>query len=135
APAVTGHFLVIQPKAGDGSFPLSPVPARIDFAMRVAGSICVYAVLAWQAAAAAPPASVAGRVVDENGVAVAGARVEVSSGATTVTANSDSAGNFNLEVPSPGEYEIRAECLGFFVYSGKSVAFQEGLNRLTITLN
>jgi hypothetical protein len=102
--------------------------------MRVAGSICVFAVLAWQTAAATPP-SLAGRVVDENGVAVAGARVEVSSGSTTVTATSDSAGNFNLEVPSPGGYQIRAERLGFFIYSGKSVAFQEGPNHLTITLN
>jgi len=102
--------------------------------MRVAGSICVFAVLAWQTAAAAPP-SVAGRVVDENGVAVAGARVEVSSGSTIVTATSDSAGNFNLEVSSPAEYQIRAERLGFFIYSGKSVAFQEGPNHLTITLN
>ena len=101
--------------------------------MRV-GSICVYAVLTWQMSAAAPP-SVAGRVVDENGVAVASARVEVSSGGTTVTATTDSAGNFTLEVLSPGQYEVRAERLGFFIYSGKSVALEEGANHLTITLN
>ncbi len=96
--------------------------------------MCVFAVLAWQAAAAAPP-TVAGRVMDENGVAVAGARVEIASGATAATATSDSAGNFNLEVSAPGEYQIRAERLGFFVYSGKSVTFQDGSNHLTITLN
>jgi len=102
--------------------------------MRAAGSICVFAVLAWQAAAAAPP-SVAGRVVDENGVAVTGARIEFTSGAGTVTATSDSAGNFSLDVPSRGEYQIQAKDLGFFIYYGKSVAVQEGPNHLTITLN
>src|SRR6478736_4986339 len=107
SPAAAGCFLSIQTRAGTGHSSLSPILARIDFAMRVAGSICVFAMLAWQTAAAAPP-SVAGRVVDENGVAVAGARVEVSSGSTIVTATSDSAGNFNLEVSSPAEYQIRA---------------------------
>ncbi len=102
--------------------------------MRVAGLICGWVVLAWQATAAAPTA-VAGRVVDENGVAVPGALVEAFSGATRVKAISDSAGNFNLEVPSSGNYEVRAERLGFFIYSGKSVSLQEGLNHLTITLN
>src|SRR5262249_42649730 len=92
-------------------FPCAPVLARIDFVMRVARSICAFAVLAWQSAAAAPLA-VTGRVVDENGVAIAGARVGLSSGAIAVTAISDTAGSFNLEVPSaevpsPGEYQIR----------------------------
>ena len=102
--------------------------------MRAVGLICGLAALAWQSMAG-EQISVAGRVVDENAVSVAGARVEVFSGEVRVSAVSDSAGVFNLKLPSAGEYQVRAEQLGFFVFSGKSVSFQEGSNHLTITLN
>src|SRR5690348_11990855 len=86
-------------------------------------------------AAPAATVSVAGRVTDENGVAVKGARVEAVSGTGTFAAVSDDAGDFKLQLPAAGEYQIRAEQPGFFVYSGKSIAFQEGPNQLTIALN
>ena len=55
-------------------------------------------------------ALVAGRVVDETGAGVAGARIEFrASGAVPVTASSDPAGNFSLTLPSEGEYALRAE--------------------------
>jgi carboxypeptidase family protein len=79
--------------------------------------------------------TVTGRANDENGVGVASARVEVWSSTVRAAATSDSAGNFTLELPSAGEYQVRAEHEGFFVYAGKSVSFQQGSNQLTITLN
>src|SRR5713101_6402801 len=102
--------------------------------MRAVSLICGVVVLAWQPLAAAQ-VSVAGRVVDENGVSVPGVKVEAVSGATRTSAITDSAGAYNLEASSPGEYEIRAEHEGFFIYSGKSVSLREGSNQLTITLN
>jgi hypothetical protein len=73
--------------------------------------------------------------VDENAIALAGARVEVSAAAVHMTTVSDSAGWFSVELPSAGEYQVRAEQEGFFVFSGKSIAFHEGQNQLAITLN
>ncbi len=82
-------------------------------------------------------ALVAGRVVDETGAGVAGARIEFrASGAVPVTASSDPAGNFSLTLPSEGEYALRAERPGFFVYQGGGPQrFAAGPNQLTITLN
>jgi hypothetical protein len=102
--------------------------------MRAVGLICGLAAFAWQSAAG-EPVSVAGRVVDENAVSVAGARVEAYAGEAHAWAVSDSAGVFNLQLPSAGEYEVRAEQPGFFVFAGKSISFREGSNQLTITLN
>ena len=58
---------------------------------------------------------------------VGGARIELlDSGASPVTASSDQAGNFNLTLPRPGEYAIRAGRLGFFVYQGGAERFTAG---------
>ena len=73
-----------------------------------------------------------GRIVDENGVAVEGARVEV--GAPGVVARSDAAGSFSLTLPQAGEYPARAERLGYFLFTGK-VALREGDNQMVITMN
>src|SRR5438270_13178707 len=86
-------------------------------------------------AAAEGPVQVTGRVADENGISVPGARVEVFSADSHLAATSDSAGKFSIELPSAGEYQVRAEEEGFFIYTGKSVSFQEGSNQLIITLN
>jgi hypothetical protein len=79
--------------------------------------------------------TVTGRTVDETGVAVAGVRVEISSQAGGRTAISDRAGNFSVELPAVGDYQVRAEQQGFFVFQSKSVPFQPGGSQLTITLN
>jgi len=102
----------------------------------ICGVVLGAALLDVQAALAAP-VSVAGRVTDENNVAVAGTRIEAfaSPSAVPITSISDKDGSFTLELPAPGGYRIRAEHLGFFVYSGESIAFQEGSNQLIITLN
>src|SRR5579883_3445052 len=77
---------------------------------------------------------VSGRVVDETGAAVAGARVELRSPELNVSASSDPAGNFQFSLSAPGEYAIRAERLGFFLFESKPRAFQAS-QELTITLN
>src|ERR1035437_6921093 len=68
--------------------------------------------------------AITGRVVDENGAAVDGARVEwraVDGGIVTVS--SDPAGNFRTSLPAAGEYAVRAERLGFFVFTDSRQAF------------
>ncbi|HVP48999.1 MAG TPA: carboxypeptidase regulatory-like domain-containing protein [Bryobacteraceae bacterium] len=102
--------------------------------MRGVGLICVGVLLAWPSPGAGP-VSVTGRVVDENAVTVAGARVEMSSGDAHVSAVCDDTGLFTLHLPSAGEYEVRAEQQGFFVFVGRSISFREGANQLTITMN
>jgi hypothetical protein len=87
-------------------------------------------------AAAEGPATVAGRVVDENGAAVDGARVEFQlEGAPSVVASSDAAGTFSLTLTMPDTYRIRAERQGFYVFKGDAIPFQSGMNQFTIVLN
>lgn len=95
----------------------------------------VLAALAWQAPLIAQ-VDLAGRVVDETGVAVAGARVELRSRSVEKSwpAATDVSGNFNLQLP-PGEFSIRAERQGFFVYNGASAPLEPGPAQLTIILN
>ena len=80
---------------------------------------------------------VSGRVVDDTGAGVAGARVEIGpeAGPPAAVASSDPAGNFKLTLPAPGAYRIRAERPGFYLYQGGGHSFSQGANQLTITLN
>ncbi len=80
--------------------------------------------------------SISGRVVDETDAAIAGALVEVSTaeGVAVATASSDLAGNFQLTLPAPGAYEVRARRLGFYLYQGHAQRFEKS-GELTITLN
>jgi hypothetical protein len=79
--------------------------------------------------------SVSGRVVDETGAPVPGARVELSlPGAPAIATSSDAAGNFTLSLAA-GDYDIRVERLGFFLYQGKGQHLEEGDSRLAVTLN
>ncbi|MCX6628166.1 MAG: carboxypeptidase regulatory-like domain-containing protein [Candidatus Solibacter sp.] len=81
--------------------------------------------------------AIAGRVVDENGAAVGGAIVELraAAGAFSVALSSDPAGNFRASLPAAGEYHIRAERTGFFLYAGRGQQFEIGPQQLTIRLN
>ncbi len=80
--------------------------------------------------------AITGRVIDETGAGVDGARVELrGSAGTPIAASSDRAGNFNISLPAAGDYAIRAERLGFYLYQGKPRPFEPGGGELTITLN
>src|SRR5207302_1561815 len=80
---------------------------------------------------------ISGRVVDETGAAVAGARVELRADADAppLAASSDTAGNFQLQAPAATAYEIRAERLGFYLYRGRVATLEAGSSELLITLN
>ena len=92
--------------------------------------------IVYSSAALYAQVSVAGRVIDETGAAVAGARVELrQSGGAFAAASSDLAGNFGVTLPAAGDYAIRAERLGFFLYQDRGQRFQAGANHLTIVLN
>src|SRR5579863_3929563 len=69
--------------------------------------------------------TVTGRIVDDTGAAIAGTRVELRpvDGGTPAVASSDPAGNFTINLPAAGEYSIRAERLGFYLYQRKSQSF------------
>src|SRR5262245_2355693 len=79
---------------------------------------------------------VSGRIVDENGLAVAFARVELRFGPSSpaTVANSDIAGGFFLQLAESGHYLIHAERPGFFVFDGP-IDLQEGSNQISLTLN
>ena len=80
--------------------------------------------------------TVAGRVVDETGAGIEGARVEFrpADGGTAIPASSDPAGNFRANLAAEGDYAIRAERQGFYLYQGKR-SFAPGPTQLTVTLN
>lgn len=88
--------------------------------------------LVTQAASAQIP--ITGRVVDETGAAVGGVRIEFHSSEFTLAASSDRAGNFQVTLPAPGDYGIRADRLGFYRFQAKPVAY-DSARELTITLN
>ena len=79
---------------------------------------------------------VTGRIFDENGLAVASAKIELRAApsAPAFAATSDVAGGFSLQIETPGEYLVHAERPGFFVFDGRS-DLQEGSNQLHLTLN
>lgn len=80
---------------------------------------------------------VTGRVVDETGGGVAGARVEIRpvSLGQAVVASSDTAGNFALTLPTPGDYEILCDRQGFYVFHQRAQLFGASAHQLIITLN
>jgi hypothetical protein len=85
--------------------------------------------------------TISGRVIDETGASVSGARVELrdTAGTTAAIASSDAAGKFNLslaDTPSgPATYEIRVERQGFYIFKGQRSGFADGPNELIVTLN
>ncbi|MDQ2901257.1 MAG: carboxypeptidase-like regulatory domain-containing protein, partial [Acidobacteriota bacterium] len=80
--------------------------------------------------------TVAGKVTDENGVAVTGARIEMTAaGKPASTAISDDVGAFGFAFEAPADYRVQAERQGFFVFTQNAVSLHEGSNQLTLTLN
>jgi hypothetical protein len=81
--------------------------------------------------------AVAGRVVDETGAGVSGARIEIRAddGAVPIVASSDLAGNFKIALPAAGLYQILAERQGFYVFRTREQRFDSLPSQLVITLN
>jgi hypothetical protein len=80
--------------------------------------------------------AITGRVLDETGAGVDGARVELrAEGSPPLAASSDRAGNFRMNLPVAGDYSIRAERLGFYLFQEKAKRFVAGAGELIITLN
>ncbi len=83
---------------------------------------------------AAQSKSYAGKVLDENGTPVASARIAVSRDRVAAAATSDAAGQFVLSLPNAGTYALRAEAVGFFLFTSNATELAE--NRpLEIHLN
>ncbi len=96
------------------------------------------ALLVFSAAALCAQWTVAGRVVDENGAAVAGARVELrgpGQAAARAAAVSDEQGRIRIDVPGPGVYRLRAEREGYFVLDRTEVEIGGETNELNVVLN
>ena len=96
--------------------PLNPASAtRLARLMLVAAALCP----------AAFAVTVAGRVVDENGIPVQNARVRAflpgSPDQAAATAESDATGQFHLQVDAAGLYQVRADRDGFFEFVGQQV--------------
>src|SRR5207245_1593831 len=79
--------------------------------------------------------SVTCRVLDEHGAGVAGARVVLRFQETMpAAASSDLAGNFKVSIPADGDFTVRAERQGFYLYQSAAQRFGPG-SELIITLN
>ena len=93
-----------------------------------------YSLLLALALATVGPAQVLvqGRVVDENGVAVAAARVTVEGLAPVF---SDRAGRFQLTLPAPGERLVSASREGYFALRDQRVSLTAAEAEITLVLN
>jgi hypothetical protein len=96
---------------------------------------CVLALAAFSIPVVCAQVAVRGRVVDENGTAVPGARVELRGNGFAAVTVSEGGGGFRLEVPRPGEYVVQAGARGFFALEGTAVQLAAGSNRVTVALN
>jgi hypothetical protein len=79
-------------------------------------------------------ATIAGKVVDENGVAVAAVQVRLLRGSQLAQAESETSGAFRLEVDA-GEWSVGAQKPGYFAFQQPAVVLHAGQNTVTITLN
>src|SRR5260221_8018762 len=86
--------------------------------------------------AAAAEVGVSGKIVDENGLAVAFAKVEARAtpSSPAAAAISDIAGGFSLQLAAPGEYLVHAQRPGFFVF-GRGAEGRDGSKHIHITLD
>jgi hypothetical protein len=104
-------------------------PARLSGALRAACLlVCAPGLLAAQVA-------LQGKVTDENGAPVAGARVEFRRAAQRFPALADTQGRFSLSLPEPGDYLLRAEKPGFFLLDHRPIRIQETTAEIVVTLN
>jgi len=100
---------------------------------------CLHAVviLLWLATTLSGQMTITGRVTDENGNAVAGARIEFREATQhwAATTTSDVQGFFKFHLPAAGYYSIHIEKQGFFVLDKPAFFTSEGEHTVGITLN
>ena len=101
-------------------------------ALLLAGSFGAADLLA-QAAAAL---TLRGRVLDEDGLPIAGVQVKLEGLATPkISALSDDAGYFSIPNLPPGEYTVQMEKVDFFVLRGQAIHVAPGATQFSFTLN
>jgi hypothetical protein len=85
----------------------------------------------------AADAQLTGKVVDENGVAVAGAGITLrgEESASLAATTTDEAGRFSLASVDAGTYELRVEKLGFYAYVSRAFELRDDDRPLEIVLN
>ncbi len=77
-----------------------------------------------------------GRVIDENGLGVVGAKVTLTLGLVPpVSALSDDAGRFQFASISPGTYELRVEKEGYYATISHALKIEEHPAPLEVVLN
>lgn len=78
-----------------------------------------------------------GKVVDENGLAVAGAKITLGGKgmAVPLSSISDKAGRFHLPDPPPGNYELRVEKPGYYATVSRSLEIKTSAAVLEVLLN
>ena len=78
---------------------------------------------------------VTGRILDENGAPVPGARLEFRSVAGPVTISASGvAGRFLVTLPAAGDYTLRVERQGFYLFEERARHFERA-SELNVTLN
>ncbi|MBV8820318.1 MAG: carboxypeptidase regulatory-like domain-containing protein, partial [Acidobacteriaceae bacterium] len=98
----------------------------------LAGALCASLLLAQQSNIST---SLNGRVVDENSTPLAGVDVRVAAGGIERRAFTDPAGQFQLDLPQAGTYELFASLPGYFDLQHWKESLVPGNNEVTLTLN
>ncbi len=99
--------------------------------------LSVALVLVLSSVAVAQTAQLAGKVIDENGVIVAGAKVTLTGPETPlpVVSTTDEAGRFLLAPVPLGTYALRVEKPGFYAYLAHSLALARSNESIEVVLN
>ncbi len=104
---------------------------------RIGATCSVLLILASPSGLDAAEARLAGRVIDENGVVIAGAKLTLSGNlpAGALSTTTDEAGRFDLAAVPPGSYALRVEKPGFYAYVAQSFEMGEDMSPLEVVLN
>jgi len=98
-------------------------------------ALALFCALAAAASRAGDTADCVGLIVDEDGVPVKSAQVQLqAAGGQSFHAETDEAGRFVLKNLPPGEYKVEVRKTGFFLLTGQTLALEPGANELTFTL-
>ncbi len=105
--------------------------------MRLRRFVIAAALLAASLTSASGEARLAGRVTNENGAPLAGAKLTLHAraGGAAVACYTNPAGEYSVEVPGPGEYLVDVELVGYFRLREQPLSLNEGRSRADFTLN